>query len=323
MPAAIETHELTRRFDGLTAVDGLSITVERGEVVGLLGPNGAGKTTTIRMLAALIPPTSGTARVCGHRLGEEDDGVRRSVGILTETPGLYDRLSARRNLELHARLQGVPDVSAAVNRYLELLGLADRGDDAAGTFSKGMRQKLALARALLHEPEILLLDEPTAGLDPHVARVVRDSIAALRKEGRTILLSTHNLEEAERLCDRVAMIQGRLVAFDRPAALREGLLSPRVRVRLAAMDHGAAAARALPFVRAVTEEGDTLTVTLAEPGDTPDLVRGLVEAGARIQEVGAVRPTLEEVYLEIMAAEQAGAAGPEVPGAAGPVGGGA
>lgn len=315
MPA-IETRDLTRRFDGLTAVDGLSITVERGEVVGLLGPNGAGKTTTIRMLAALIPPTSGTARVAGHRLGEEDDGVRRSVGILTETPGLYDRLSARRNLELHARLQGIPDVTRAVERYLDLLGLADRADDAAGTFSKGMRQKLALARALLHEPEILLLDEPTAGLDPHVARVVRESIASLRKEGRTILLSTHNLEEAERLCDRVAMIQGRLVAFDRPAALRERLLTSRVRVRLAEMDHGAAAARGLPFVRAVAEEGDTLAVTLAESRDTPDLVRGLVEAGARILEVIAVRPTLEEVYLEIMASEHADAAGlPDGPGA--------
>jgi len=304
MPA-IETHELTRRFDGLTAVDRLSITVERGEVVGLLGPNGAGKTTTIRMLAALIPPTSGTARVCGHRLGEEDDGVRRSVGILTETPGLYDRLSARRNLELHARLQGVDDVAEAVERYLELLGLADRGDDAAGTFSKGMRQKLALARALLHEPEILLLDEPTAGLDPHVARVVRDSIASLREEGRTILVSTHNLEEAERLCDRVALIRGRLVAFDRPAALRERFLSPRVRVRVGGADHGAEVARALPFVRAVTEEADTLIVTLAESGDAPDLVRRLVEAGARIHEVVTVRPTLEEVYLEIMAGEHA------------------
>jgi ABC-2 type transport system ATP-binding protein len=302
MPA-IETHELTRRFNGLTAVDRLSITVERGEIVGLLGPNGAGKTTTIRMLAALIPPTSGTAWVCGHRLGEEDDGIRRSVGILTETPGLYDRLSARRNLELHARLQGVDDVAATVDRYLELLGLFDRRNDAAGTFSKGMRQKLALARALLHEPEILLLDEPTAGLDPHVARVVRDAIASLRKEGRTILVSTHNLEEAERLCDRVALIRGRLVAFDRPAALRERLLSPRVRVRLGGADHGAEASRALPFVRAVTEEADTLTVTLAESGDAPDLVRALVEAGARIHEVVAVRPTLEEVYLEIMAGE--------------------
>jgi len=304
MPA-IETRELTRLFGGLTAVDRLSITVEPGEVVGLLGPNGAGKTTTIRMLAALIPPTSGTARVCGHRLGEEDDGVRRSVGILTETPGLYDRLSARRNLELHARLQGVDDVAEAVERYLELLGLADRGDDAAGTFSKGMRQKLALARALLHEPEILLLDEPTAGLDPHVARVVRDAIASLRKEGRTILVSTHNLEEAERLCDRVALIRGRLVAFDRPAALRERFLSPRVRVRLGGVDHGAEVTRALPFVRAVTEEADTLTVTLAESGDAPDLVRRLVEAGARIHEVVTVRPTLEEVYLEIMAGEHA------------------
>lgn len=299
MPAsAIETHDLTRRFDGLTAVDGLSLTVGRGEVVGLLGPNGAGKTTTIRMLAALIPPTSGTASVSGCRLGEDDDAVRRSIGILTETPGLYDRLSARRNLDFHARLQGVADPGRTVDRYLGLVGLADRADDPAGTFSKGMRQKLALARALLHEPDVLLLDEPTAGLDPRMARVVRDLIGSLKVEGRTILLSTHNLEEAEALCDRVALIQGRLVAFDRPAVLRERLFSRRVRVRLAEPDLDAV--QALPFVRHVDRRGDLLTVTLAEGADTPALVRGLVQAGARIHEILPLGATLEDVYLELI-----------------------
>ncbi len=297
-PPAIETHGLTRRFDGLTAVDDLSFSVERGEVVGLLGPNGAGKTTTIRMLAALIPPTSGIATVGGFRLGEDDDGVRRSIGILTETPGLYDRLSARRNLDFHARLQGVPDVTRTVDRYLHLVGLADRADDPAGMFSKGMRQKLALARALLHEPDVLLLDEPTAGLDPRMARVVRDFIASLKAEGRTILLSTHNLEEAEALCDRVALIQGRLVAFERPAVLRERLFSRRVRVRVEDPDEDTV--RAQPFVQHVARDGDTLTVTLADGADTPALVRALVEAGARIHEILPVRATLEDVYLELI-----------------------
>ncbi len=300
MPPAIETRDLTRRFDGLTAVDGLSLSIDRGEVVGLLGPNGAGKTTTIRMLAALIPPTSGTATVGGFRLGEDDDGVRRSIGILTETPGLYDRLSARRNLAFHARLQGVPDASRTVDRYLELVGLADRADDPAGTFSKGMRQKLALARALLHEPEVLLLDEPTAGLDPRMARVVRDLIASLKTEGRTILLSTHNLEEAEALCDRVALIQGRLVAFDRPAVLADRFFTRRILVRLTEAEAGATHARALPFVRDVMQDGDLLTVALADGADTPALVRGLVEAGARIHEVLPLRATLEDVYLELI-----------------------
>ncbi|MGH7565157.1 MAG: ATP-binding cassette domain-containing protein [Gemmatimonadota bacterium] len=299
-PPAIETRELIRRFDGLTAVDGLSISIARGEVVGLLGPNGAGKTTTIRMLAALIPPTSGTATVAGFRLGEDDDGVRRSIGILTETPGLYDRLSARRNLDFHARLQGVPDVARTVDRYLELVGLADRAGDPAGTFSKGMRQKLALARALLHEPEVLLLDEPTAGLDPRMARIVRDFIATLKAQGRTILLSTHNLEEAEALCDRVALIHGRLVAFDRPAALAERFFTRRIRIRLTEAEAGAIAAGALPFVRDVAQDEDLVTVTLSDGADTPALVRGLVEAGAQIHEILPLRATLEDVYLELI-----------------------
>ncbi len=298
---AIETHGLTRRFDGLTAIEGLTLSVDRGEVVGLLGPNGAGKTTTIRMLAALIPPSSGTATVDGFRLGEDDDGVRRSIGILTETPGLYDRLSARRNLEFHARLQGVPDVARTVGRYLELVGLADRAEDPAGTFSKGMRQKLALARALLHEPDVLLLDEPTAGLDPRMARVVRDFIPSLKSEGRTILLSTHNLEEAESLCDRVALIQGRLVAFDRPDALAERFFTRRIQLRLTEAEAGATAARALPFVRDVARQGDLLIVTLSDGAETPALVRAMVEAGAAIHEVLPLRATLEDVYLELIA----------------------
>ncbi|HUP01280.1 MAG TPA: ABC transporter ATP-binding protein [Gemmatimonadota bacterium] len=300
----IRVRNLTRRFDGVTAVQDLSFDVAPGEILGLLGPNGAGKTTTLRMLAALISPTAGEATVCGHRLGEDDPGVRRSIGLLTETPGLYDRLSARKNLEVYARLHGVADPAGRAGHYLELLDLGGRREEPVGTFSRGMRQKLALARALLHEPRVLLLDEPTAGLDPRIARLVRDWIEELRQGGRTILLSTHNLEEAERLCDRVALLRTRLVALDRPAALRGLFSGGRTIVRLAQPDGGirfAAALRALPFVTEVEAQGDALVVSVDQPEeDTPALVRALVEAGAEVIEVSPERRTLEEAYLQLM-----------------------
>src|SRR3990172_8213797 len=197
----IETQELTRRFEATLAVDRLTLQVHDGEIFGFLGPNGAGKTTTLRMLSALIAPTTGTARVAGYTLGAQDQEIRRRVGILTESPGLYDRLSAAYNLEFFAGLYEVEDVPGQVERYLRLLGLLDRRHEPAGTFSKGMRQKLAIARALLHEPRVLFLDEPTSGLDPEAAHLVREFIADLKGKGRTIFLCTHNLDEADRLCD--------------------------------------------------------------------------------------------------------------------------
>jgi ABC-2 type transport system ATP-binding protein len=173
---------LTKRFGDLTAVNGLSLTIPEGEVFGLLGPNGAGKTTTIRMLSALIAPSSGEASVAGFKVGEQDTQIRRNVGILTESPGLYNQLSAERNLGFFAELYEVEHVAEQVEKYLRMLGLWDRRHEAVGTFSKGMRQKLAIARTLLHEPKVLFLDEPTSGLDPEVARLVRDlSRPALRQ----------------------------------------------------------------------------------------------------------------------------------------------
>src|SRR3990170_8279445 len=195
----IENQELTRRFEATLAVDRLTLQVHDGEIFGFLGPYGAGKTTTLRMLSALIAPTAGTARVAGYALGEQDQDIRRRVGILTESPGLYDRLSAAYNLEFFAGLYEVDDIHGQVERYLRLLGLWERRHEAAGTFSKGMRQKLAVARALLHQPRVLFLDEPTSGLDPEAAHLVREFIADLKKEGRTIFLCTHNLDEADRL----------------------------------------------------------------------------------------------------------------------------
>src|SRR5919197_2949013 len=252
MANAIETHSLIRRFGDRVAVEDLSVAVEQGTVFGFLGPNGAGKTTTVRMLAALIAPTAGDAVVAGHRLGADDDTLRRSVGILTESPGLYERLSARQNLTYFARLYDLEPARAAaqVERYLRLLELWERRDDAVGTFSKGMRQKLAIARALLHEPPVLFLDEPTAGLDPEAARTVRDFVAMLRREGRTIFLTTHNLPEADELCDVVAVFERRLLRMGAPAELRAGLFGSGTVVRVRGDPLPLLqVVRALPFVR--------------------------------------------------------------------------
>jgi ABC-2 type transport system ATP-binding protein len=298
----IETENLSKRFGELLAVDRLSLGVEAGEVFGFLGPNGAGKTTTIRMLTALIEPTSGTARVAGHAIGREDGSIRKKVGILTESPGLYDRLSAERNLDFFAKMYEIDDVAEPVERYLRMLGLWDRRQEAAGTFSKGMRQKLAIARALLHEPQVLFLDEPTGGLDPEAARLVRDFIAELRREGRTIVLCTHNLDEADRLCDRIAILNGHLLALDTPAALRRALYARTVVFHLLQpMPEYLQRVEAFPFVRSVREVENKLVLELDEPeANNPVIVRALVEMGAEIQFVGEVRRTLEDVYLRLV-----------------------
>ncbi len=299
----IHAEGLVKRFGDNLAVDDVSLEVRQGEVFGFLGPNGAGKTTTVRMLTTLVAPTGGTAWVNGHQLGVADAQVRASVGLLTEAPGLYPRLTAVENLGIYGQLHGVEDVPAQVRKYLTLLELWDRRDEPVGGFSKGMQQKLAIARALLHEPPALFLDEPTAALDPEAARVVRDFIETLRGEGRTIFLCTHNLDEADRLCDRVGVIRQRLVRVDTPANLRHGLYGRSVRVRLAQPTPGLeASVAALPFVQGVTPLEDGLRVALDDPEThNPNLVRALVAAGAAIQYLEEESHTLEQVYFDLMA----------------------
>jgi len=284
------------------AVQDLDLDVQKGEVFGFLGPNGAGKTTTVRMLCALIAPTGGEAWVNGHRVGEQDRAIRASVGILTETPGLYAKLDAVTNLSFFARLYGVADIPGQVAKYLQMLGLWDRRHDLAGSFSKGMRQKLAIARALLHEPPLLFLDEPTSGLDPEAARVVRDFIDELRGQGRTIFMCTHNLDEADRLCDRIAVIKQRLIRVDTPARLRQQLYGHGVLVRLRAVapEH-VAAVKALPFVQDVQQADGSLSVKLDDPqANNPRLVRALVAAGADVQFVEEAEHSLESVYFDLI-----------------------
>jgi ABC-2 type transport system ATP-binding protein len=298
----IHAENLTKRFKQTLAVDSLNLDVKEGEVFGFLGPNGAGKTTTVRMLTSLISPTGGSATVAGFSLGQHDTEIRRMVGVLTETPGMYDNLSAEYNLRIFAQLYEVDNVSAQVEKYLKMLGLWERRFDPAGTFSKGMKQKLAIARALLHEPRILFLDEPTAGLDPEAAHLVREFISELKKEGRTIFLCTHNLDEADHLCDRVAVFKTRLLVVDTPAKLRTSLFGRKVIFHLvSATEILAEQVRKLPFVHDVRLIENKLVVTLDEPEtQNPVIVRLLVNSGGDVQFVGELRHSLEDVYLQLV-----------------------
>ncbi|MEO6458074.1 MAG: ABC transporter ATP-binding protein [Chloroflexia bacterium] len=304
MANAIETNGLTRKFGERLAVDKLDLAIPQGKVFGFLGPNGAGKTTTVRMLAALIAPTDGSATVNGHEVGRDDTAIRRSVGILTETPGLYDRLTAHQNLVFFAQLYEVPEKRASeqAGYYLRALGLEERRNDKVGGFSKGMRQKLALARAFMHEPAVVFLDEPTAGLDPEASRTVRQFVKELRSEGRTIFLTTHNLPEADELCDLIGVFQTRLLQIGTPAHLRSLLFGRGTVIKTEGdASRWESVATALPFVRQATAQDGALSVTLDDPdAQNPALVHALVAAGASIRYVEPMAHSLEDVYLELL-----------------------
>jgi len=302
----IETKNLSKKFGDNLAVDKLSIEIPPGEVFGLLGPNGAGKTTTIRMLSSLIAQTEGEAYITGYKIGENDYEIRKNVGILTESPGLYDRLSAERNLAFFAKLYEVDNISTKVEQYLRMLGLWERRLEQVGTFSKGMRQKLAIARALLHEPKVLFLDEPTSGLDPEAARLVREFITELRQEGRTIVICTHNLDEADRLCDRIAVFNVQMLALDTPGNLRKQLYGRTIVFHLASADEKYIKnVKKHEFVRSAEIVENKLVVNLNDPeAHNPILIRDLIELGAEIRFVGELRHSLEDVYLRLIKARE-------------------
>ncbi len=301
----IETFGLSRNFEKTTAVEDVTLAIESGEVLGFLGPNGAGKTTTIRMLAGMIAPTKGYAIVGGHRTDRDVDQLHQVIGMLTQTPGLYDRLGARRNLEYFASFYPSVDSQSNAEKYLKLMGLWERRDSKVGTFSKGMKQRLALARALAHEPEVLFLDEPTAGLDPEAAGEVRQLVRNLREEGRTIFLSTHNLNEAEMLCNRIAVIHTRLLALDTPEQLRRRFFRRQIIVQLDALDANVTeVVRKLPFVQEMREEGSQLILELADSEhNRPELVKAIVGVGGRVIGVSEKQYPLEEVYLRLIREE--------------------
>jgi len=306
----IETENLTRQYGNLTAVDGVTLKIEKGEVFGFLGPNGAGKTTTIRMLACLISPTKGTATVAGYNIQTDPVKVRQSVGILTENPSLYERLSAYENMDFFAQAYGVNDSTERNNRIQELLeffNLWDRRNDKVGTFSKGMKQKMAIIRATLHKPPVLFLDEPTSGLDPESAKEIRDLMAQLSKREKcTILLSTHHLEDAEKLCNRVMMMnKGRCLLIGKPDDLRERTTTrPVIQVDLTQVTNKIMQAlKANGKVKEVSTKPEEASLLISVEDirlATPEIVRTIVEADGQILGVNAFRASLEEAYLKLI-----------------------
>jgi len=284
--AVLAARQLTRVFDDRVAVRDVTLSVNAGEIVALLGPNGAGKTTTMRMLAGLILPTAGRISINHIELSEATSGTARAaVGLLTEAPGLWERLTVRLNLLTYARLHGLADPDGRVDATLQTVDLIDRAGDLAGKLSKGLKQRVAIARALLHEPPVLLLDEPTSGLDPASARQMRDLILALRSEGRAVLVSTHNLAEAEELADRIAVLKTELLAFDTPSALRSRRGGGRVVIELEGLR-------------------ERLDLTVNDLSEIPDIVAKLVADGARIMRVTPDQRSLEDVYLELVGEHQ-------------------
>ena len=302
----IRTEHLTKRFGPLLAVEDLNLHVERGEVFGFLGPNGAGKTTTLRMLAALIAPTSGAAWINDRRVGQDDEAIHASIGLLTETPGLYPRLSAKENLSFFAKLHGVEDIPGQVRKYLTLLELWERRSEPVGGFSKGMQQKLAIARALLHEPPVLFLDEPTSALDPEAARLVRDFIETLKGEGRTIFLCTHNLEEASRLSDRVCIINRKIIRIATLSELQNS--DKNKRVEIVFKDSAFRYTGLLKEFREIKDiqtDNNRVLALIEKPEITnPLIIKKLIDNGAGIIYFNEIKTTLEEIYLDLIKNEE-------------------
>jgi ABC-2 type transport system ATP-binding protein len=302
---AFATDGLTRHFGEVVAVDHLTLEVQAGEVFGFLGHNGAGKTTTVRMLNGVLAPTSGTAQVLGLAPTEQGPALRRRTGVLTETPSLDERLTGRENLEIFAALYGVPrrEIAARVQELMALFQLDNRAEEKAGDYSKGMKQRLAIARALIHRPELLFLDEPTSGLDPVATRQVHDMITHLsHDEERTVFLCTHNLDEAQKLCDRVAVLEhGKLVALGTPEELASKIgRSQRLEFQVASADEETVL-RLLaeaPGVSAHREDG-TIVAAGAEWETIPGLITSLASSGVRIYRVAPQEASLEDTYFAL------------------------
>jgi ABC-2 type transport system ATP-binding protein len=301
----IDAENLTRKFGDMTAVDSLTFHIPEGEVFGLLGPNGAGKTTTVRMLCCLISKTSGEGRIADYQIGDESDclKIRKMIGLIPESVGLYGSLSVYRNLDFYARLYERTEQQRkeSIERLLRLLGLWEQRNQPADTLSKGMKQKVAIARALVHDPEILFLDEPTANLDPEAAKTVRDFILELKKEEKTIFLNTHNLDEAQKLCDRIGILKTHLLRIGSPEELKESLWGSKTMIQLQEVTDFIVAAVKKQTTNKVAVEDHRLIIDVMDAdAENPGLVQAIVAAGGRVQYVQELAPTLEDVYLQIV-----------------------
>ena len=306
MDPVIQGENIVRTFGSTTAIDGINFSVDEGEVFGVLGPNGSGKTTLVRLLNGVLTPTSGRAFVFGKDVTIDGAYIRARTGVLTETPSLYERLSARKNLSFFGRFYGIPvaDLSQRVEKTLSLLNLADRGDEAVGGFSKGMKQRLAIARALIHDPQVIFLDEPTSGLDPEASRQVDGIIRELASDkGKTILLCTHNLNEAQHLCSRVAMLnKGKILAQGSIHDLTERLwkavpvemefLTPPPAVVLGKIQE-------MDGVTIDSQVRNTLTLRVSQKDLVPSLIKIAVRNGGEIYRVTPRDYSLEEIYFAV------------------------
>jgi ABC-2 type transport system ATP-binding protein len=304
-PAAIAVHELTKRFGPRTAFSEVSFEVAYGEVFGFLGPNGAGKTTTVRTLGTLIAPTSGSAIVAGIPLSPENEvEIRQRIAIMPEAPGLYLRLTVTENLEYFAGLYGLHNPGSRIEKALDAVNLANRAGDLCGGLSKGLRQRVGLARTLLSDPAVMFLDEPTSGLDPMAAREVHDLIIGLRQQGVTIFLTTHRLDEAEKLCDRVAIMNTTLRTVGTPAGLRDQLFKKSlVLTTVEPVSDPEQLFTGIKGVESWSADGPaSYVLSVSEPrAAAPEVVRSLVHAGADVLTIGEVQHSLEDVYLELIA----------------------
>ncbi|MEA2075492.1 MAG: ABC transporter ATP-binding protein [Euryarchaeota archaeon] len=298
----IEVQNLTKTFNGKTVLDGIRFEVKEGEIFGFLGPNGAGKTTTMRIILGLLKPTSGNALVFGEDLGSCDK-LRRRVRILLENDGLYEGLSAYENLDYYSQLYGISDREEKIKNLLDFVGLPDRKDDKVGKFSKGMKRKLGLARAIIHDPEVLFLDEPSSGLDPEAQRMVRDLIFQLSKEKRTIFLNSHDLDEVQKVCSKIAILHGGTIkAYDKVENLRNTFSKPIFEITLidtADVRIASDILHSLDYVSDCEEDGLRITVTLKEEKSST-ILNELVNNGIKVEEVKRLAKSLEDVYLDIV-----------------------
>ena len=302
----IEVQDLTKNFNGKTILNGLNFQVHEGEIFGFLGPNGAGKTTTMRLILGLLKPTSGKAVVFGDDLGSNDD-LRRKVGILLENDGLYDGLSAYENLDYYAQLYNVSDRDGKIKDLLDFAGLSERRDDKVGTFSKGMKRKLGLARAIIHDPDVLFLDEPSSGLDPEAQRMVRDLILDLSKEKRTIFLNSHDLDEVQKICSKIAILNnGTIQAYDRVENLRNKFSNPIFEITLndaANAKNAFDLLQSLDYVSDCKLDGLRIITTLKDENSST-ILNELVNNGINVEEAKKMTKSLEDVYLDIIKGEQ-------------------
>lgn len=305
----IDTESLTKKFGNLTAVDSVTFHVDEGEVFGFLGPNGAGKTTTVRMLCCLISKTSGGARISDYDVGNEADSlnIRRIIGFVPDNVGFYEELSAYKNLDYYGKLYDCTENQRKENieRFLTLLGLWEKRDLPAGSFSKGMKQKLAIARALIHDPKILFMDEPTANLDPESSKTVREFILDLKKEKRTIFLNTHNLDEANRICDKIAILNTKLMATGTPQELERSVGGRKTVIQLEQANDAILAALKNLALGNISVDGNKLTIDVTDPDKENVIISDAIfRAGGHIQSINVVGSTLEDAYLKLVKEEK-------------------